>query len=160
MQRIAPFCYYYQELSGLHALELAVVELGVEAVCSKQLVVAALLHNVAVLHHKDHVRLADGGKAVRHNKAGTALHHAGKSFLDTHLSAGIDGGCCFVQDQHRRQAEHHAGNAQQLLLALTDVAAVLGDDGIVALRQAADEAVCMGGFGCCHDLFKLASGLP
>ena len=41
MQRIAPFCYYYQELSGLHALELAVVELGVEAVCSKQLVVAA-----------------------------------------------------------------------------------------------------------------------
>ena len=31
MQRIAPFCYYYQELSGLHALELAVVELGVEA---------------------------------------------------------------------------------------------------------------------------------
>ena len=34
------------------------------------------------------------------------------------------------------------------------LAAVLGDDGIVALRQAADEAVCMGGFGCCHDLFK------
>ena len=115
---------------------------------------AALLHNVAVLHHKNHVRLADGGKAVRHNKAGTALHHAGKGFLDTHLGASINRGCCFVQDQHRRQAEHHAGNAQQLLLALTDVAAVLGDDGIVALRQAADEAVCMGGFGCCHDLFK------
>ena len=113
-----------------------------------------LLHDVAVLHHKDKVCFPDGGKAVRHNKAGTALHHAGKSFLDTHLSAGIDGGCCFVQDQHRRQAEHHAGNAQQLLLALTDVAAVLGDNGVVALRQAADKAVCMGGFGCCHDLFK------
>ena len=58
MQRIAPFCYYYRELSDLHAFELAVVEFGVEAVCSKQLVVAALLHDVAVLHHKDHVRLS------------------------------------------------------------------------------------------------------
>ena len=65
MQRIAPFCYYYQELSGLHALELAVVELGVEAVCSKQLVVAALLHNVAVLHHGNEERAADAaGKAA------------------------------------------------------------------------------------------------
>ena len=109
---------------------------------------------MAVLHHKDHVRLADGGKAVRHNKAGTALHHAGKLSGYAPQCGGIDGGCCFVQDQHRRQAEHHAGNAQRLLLALTDVAAVLGDNGVVALRQAADKAVCMGGFGCCHDLFK------
>ena len=64
MRCIAPFCYYYQELSGLHALELAVVELGVEAVCSKQLVVAALLHDVAVLHHKDDVGLTDGGHCI------------------------------------------------------------------------------------------------
>ena len=96
------------------------------------------LHDVAILHHKDDIGLTDGGQAVGHNKAGTALHHAGKSFLDAHLGAGINGGCCFVQDQHRRQAEHHAGNAQQLLLALTDVAAVLGDDGVIALGQAAD----------------------
>ena len=140
--------------SGLHTLELAVVQLGIEAACGQQFVVVALLHDVAVLHHKDHVRLADGGKAVRHNKAGTALHHAGKSFLDTHLGAGINGGGGLVQDQHRRQAEHHAGNAQQLLLALTDVAAVLGDDGVVALGQAADEAVGVGCLGRSHHLVE------
>ena len=43
--------------SGLHTFELAVVELGVEAACSQQLVVIALLHDVAVLHHKDEVCL-------------------------------------------------------------------------------------------------------
>ena len=71
--------------SGLHALELAVVELGVEAACRQQLVVIALLHDVAVLHHKDDVGLPDGGKAVGHDEAGAALHHAGKGFLDAHL---------------------------------------------------------------------------
>ena len=148
------FSWGYAAGQALRLGKLACIQVGVKAAPGQQLLVGAALNNVAGFHHKDLIGVFDGGKAVRHNKAGAALHHAGKSFLDTHLGAGINGGCCFVQDQHRRQAEHHAGNAQQLLLALTDVAAVLGDDGIVALRQAADEAVCMGGFGCCHDLFK------
>ena len=45
--------------SGLHTLELAVVQLGVEAACGQQFVVVALLHDVAVLHHKDDVGLTD-----------------------------------------------------------------------------------------------------
>ena len=89
MHCISPFCYCYQRLSGLHTFELAVVELGVEAACSQQLVVIALLHDVAVLHHKDDVCLSDGGKAVGYDEAGAALHHAGKGFLDAHLGAGI-----------------------------------------------------------------------
>jgi hypothetical protein len=84
---------------------------------------------------------------VRHDKAGAPLHHAGKGLLDAHLGAGINGGGGLVQDQHGRQAEHHAGDAEQLLLALTDVAAVLCNDGIVALGQAADKAVGVGSLG-------------
>ena len=53
---------------------------------------AALLHDVAVLHHEDDVSLPDGGKAVCHDEAGAALHHPGKGCLDTHLGAGVDGG--------------------------------------------------------------------
>ena len=78
----------------------------------------------------------------------------GKGLLDAHLGAGVDGGGSFVQDQHGRQAEHHAGDAQQLLLALADVAAVLRDDGVVAVRQSADEAVGVGGLGGSHDLVQ------
>ena len=142
------------EALSLHALELAVVELGVEAALRQQGIVVALLQDAAVLHHEDDVGLPDGGKAVCHDEAGAALHHPGKGCLDTHLGAGVDGGGGLVQNQHRRQAEHHAGDAQQLLLALTDVAAVLGDDGVVALGQAADEAVGMGCLGRCHHLVE------
>ena len=133
---------------------MAVVELGVEAALRQQGIVVALLHDMAVLHHEDDVGLPDGGKAVCHDEAGAALHHPGKGCLDTHLGAGVDGGGGLVQNQHRGQTEHHAGDAEQLLLALADVAAVLGDDGVVALGQAADEAVGMGCLGRCHHLFE------
>ena len=45
-------------------LELGVIEVGVEAALGEELVVAALLHDVAVLHHQDEVCVADGGQAV------------------------------------------------------------------------------------------------
>jgi hypothetical protein len=41
-------------------IELAVVELGVKAVAGQQLVVLALLDDVAVAHHQDQVGVADG----------------------------------------------------------------------------------------------------
>ncbi len=138
--------------SGLHALELAVVELGVEAALRQQFVVIALLDDAAVLHNEDDVGLADGGQAVGHDEARAALHHPGKGSLDAHFRAGIDGGSCLVQDQHRGQTEHDAGNTEQLLLALTDVAAVLSNDRVVAVGQTADEAVGMGCLGRCKDL--------
>ena len=112
----------------------------------------ALLHNLAVPHDQDAVGLADGGKAVRHHKAGVALHHLDKRLLNLHLGAGVDRGGCLVEDQHRGLGEHGAGDAQQLLLPLRDVAAVLGQDGVVALRQAHDEAVGVGRLGCRDDL--------
>ena len=65
--------------SGLHALELAVVELGVEAALRQQFVVIALLDDVAVLHNEDDVGLADGGQAVGHDEARAALHHPCRS---------------------------------------------------------------------------------
>ena len=43
-----------------HILELAVVQVGVEAAGGQQLVVGALLHDVAVPHHKDEVGVLDG----------------------------------------------------------------------------------------------------
>ena len=89
-----------------------------------------------------------------HDEAGAAPHHPGKGGLDAHLGTGINGGGGLVQNQHGGQAEHDTGDAEQLLLALADVAAVLGDDGVVALGQAADEAVGMGCLGRSHHLVE------
>ena len=48
----------------------------------------ALLHDVAILHHKDDIGLTDGGQAVGHDKAGAALHHPAKAAWIAHLGAG------------------------------------------------------------------------
>ena len=105
----------------------------------------ALLDDVAVLHHQNDVRLADGREAMGDNEARAALHQAVEGLLDLDLRARVDGGRRLVEDEHRRQAEHDARNAQQLLLPLGQAAAILGDRRVIALRQAANEAVRMRG---------------
>ena len=45
----------------LRVFELAIVQLGIEPVARQQLLVLALLHDVALIHHQDQVRVADGG---------------------------------------------------------------------------------------------------
>ena len=47
--------------SVYHIFKLAVVEVGVEAAGFQQLIVGALLHDVAVPHHEDEVGVLDGG---------------------------------------------------------------------------------------------------
>ena len=47
----------------------------------------------------------------------------GEGLLNLQLGARVDGGRRLVENQHRRQAEHHAGDAQQLLLPLRELAA-------------------------------------
>lgn len=55
-------------------VELRVVQVGVEAALGEQFVVCALLDDVAVADHQDHVGVSDRGQAMRDDKAGAALH--------------------------------------------------------------------------------------
>ena len=77
-----------------------------------------LLDDAAILHNKDDIRLADGGKPVGDDEARAPLHHARKGLLNFQFRARVDGGGCLIKNQHRRQAEHHARNAEKLLLPL------------------------------------------
>ena len=119
----------------------------------------AALNDIAVLHHQNLVGIFNGGQAVGHDKARAALHQFLKSILYQYLGTGIDAGRCFVQNQDRRAAQHHAGNTKQLALALADIASVLGHLGIIAVGQAADKAVGTCLFGCCDDFFPRGIGL-
>ena len=54
--------------------ELAVVRRGVRAALGEQFSVRALLDDVALFHEQDAVRVADGRKPVRDDKARSAAH--------------------------------------------------------------------------------------
>ena len=81
---------------------------------------------------------------MRHDEARAPFHHTGEGSLYLLLGTRVDRGGRFVEDKHRRQAKHHAGDGEKLLLTLGQAAAILADDGVVALGQSADEAVCVG----------------
>ena len=127
--------------------KLTVIQLGVEPAFFQKFLMASLLHDVPIAHDKDLIRLPDGGKAVRHDEGGAAAHEAIKRFLHLEFGARIDGGGRLVENQHGRAAQHDARNAEKLLLPLRKAAAVLGDERIVSLRQAANEAVRMACLG-------------
>ena len=92
-----------------------------------------------------------------YHKAGSALDHGSKSTLHVQFRTGINVAGCFVQNQHGRIHQHDAGNAQQLLLPLGQVVALLGQHGIVSVCQAANEAIRMGSRRCGNNFF---SGRP
>ena len=71
----------------------------------------ALFDDIAVFHYQDDISTLDGGESVGYDKAGAAFHHRSKGILDLDLGTGIDGGCCLIEDQHGRQAQHYSGNA-------------------------------------------------
>ena len=78
----------------------------------------AALYNPAVLHHKDTIGTADGGKAVGNDKAGPALHQSIKCILNLAFGMGIDGGGRLVQDHNGRIAHGGSGDGDELTLPL------------------------------------------
>ena len=78
----------------------------------------ALLDDMAVLHDEDDVRVPNRGETVCNDEACPPLHELVKRILHEQLCTGIDAGGRFIEDQHRRVAEHDTGDTEKLLLAL------------------------------------------
>ena len=78
------------------------IKLVILALFGDQLVVAAALDDAALFQHHDAVCIADGGQAVRDDKAGAAIHQAVHAALHQSLGAGVDGGSSLIEDEHRR----------------------------------------------------------
>ena len=120
----------------------------------------ALLGDVAVFQNQNLVRVLDGGQAVGDDEAGFALHEPAHGCLHLALGAGVHVAGGLVQNQHLRVIEHGPGDGQQLLLALADIAAVLGDDGVVAPGQAHDVAVDVAALAAATTSAMVAFSLP
>ena len=78
----------------------------------------ALLDHIALIHDQNHVGCLNGRQAVCYDEAGAPGHQLFKRALDMLLGTGVDRGGGLVQNQHGRQAEHHARDAQELFLPL------------------------------------------
>ena len=107
------------------SLELAHIEVVIEALLGKQLVVCPPFVDLTVVDHQDLVCLADGAQAVGDDKAGPSLHQAQHRFLDVLFSARVYAARRFVQDKDAGIGKNGAGDGQQLSLALAEVAGSL-----------------------------------
>jgi hypothetical protein len=132
----------------------------VEAAPVEQLLMIALLDDLAVVDDQHPVGVADGAQAVGDDKAGAAFHQAQQRLLDAGLGAGVDAAGGLVQDQDGGLGQDGARNGQQLALALAEVAGALGQQGLVALRQLPDEVVGVCQLAACDASSSLASSRP
>ncbi len=98
--------------------ELAVVEIGVEAILREQFLVGAFLDDSAVIHHQDHIGVSNGREPVSNDEVGSALHQFSHSLLNQHLGTCINTTRCFVQNQDFGISQEGTRNGEQLLLAL------------------------------------------
>ncbi len=134
------------------AFELAQVQVVIETAFLQQLLVAALLHDFAVVDHHHVVGIADGAQAVGNHKTGSALHQAQQRFLDARLGARVHAAGGLIQDQDGRVGQDGAGDRQQLALSLAQVAGAFCEQGLVTLRQLADKVIGIRQFGRVDDL--------
>ena len=81
--------------------KLCPIQLRIEPVLRKQLLMAPLLRNIAVPHRENDIRISDGRKPVHNHKARAALHELLHGTLDQMLCPRIDGGGRLVEDQDR-----------------------------------------------------------
>ncbi len=113
----------------------------------------AVLYDVSLLQHHDLVGIPYRGEAVGDDEGGASGHQTVHAVLHKLFCAGVNGAGGLVQDQHRRIRNGGSRNAQELPLTLGQVGTVTGQLGVIALRQAADEAVRIGQLCRCIYLF-------
>ncbi len=101
----------------------------------------AALDDAAVIQPHNDVRVLDGGQAVCDDEHRASLHQLIHSSLDDRFGAGVDRRGCLVEDHHGRVGVRRAGDRHHLPLSLREVRAVVGERGIVPLRQTGDEIV-------------------
>ena len=111
------------------AQRLHVVEALVVAVLGEKLLVAASLHNLALVEDADLVGIADGGEAVGDGDSGAGLHEALQGLLHQALALRVEGRSGLVEYQDGRVLEDGTGYADALALATRELAAPVADVG-------------------------------
>ena len=118
----------------------------------------AALHGPAALDGHDLVGVLDGREAVRDHKRGAPVRQAGERLLYRVLALVVERTRGLVQHKNLGILEEHACDGDTLLLAAGETRTALAHLGLVARRQALDEAVDVGEPGRFHDLLERGVG--
>ena len=87
----------------------------------------------AVVHHQNSVCFLDGGKTMRNDQSGTALHNRFQRFLDVTLRFRIQRRCGFIKDQNRGVLEQRPGDGEPLSLPTGKHDSIVTDHGVQAI---------------------------
>ena len=100
----------------------------------------APLDDTARVEHHDLVRVDNRGEAMSDNEAGVACGNFSQRPLDGALGDGVERRGRLVEQENTRALERQASDSDPLALAAGELQAALANAGIVAERQALDEA--------------------
>ena len=78
--------------------KLTIIKLSVKAVFLQQLVVLALLDDVAIADDQYQISVADSAQPMSDDEAGFALHQLVHGFLDEHFGVSVDRADGFIQN--------------------------------------------------------------
>ena len=134
-------------------VELGLVQSGIGAVASEQVVVLADLGDAALFENDKTVGSAESTEAVGDRDRRAAASQVLQCELNFAFGFGVHGGSGFVEDQDGRVDEQRAGDADALPLAAGKGHAALSDEAVVAVWLSQDEFVSAGGFRGGEDLF-------
>ena len=128
-------------LLELLLLELQGIELVVPALLVQELLMGALLHDLAVGQDDDVVGVLDGAQAVSHDQHGADVLHLFQGVLDEHFRFRVDVCRGLIEDHHGGLVQDGPCEAQQLPLSGGEVVALLPDGFVQTALQLLDEAV-------------------
>ena len=128
------------------------IQLIVTTLFLKELVVVALLQNLALGEHDDVIRVLDGGQAVGYDEHGADVHHLFKGILNQKLRFRIDVGGGLVEDHDLGLMNDGAGEGEELALAGGEVVTPLPHDLVQAIFRLTDEGVGVYVAAGLHDL--------
>ena len=133
-------------------MELGGVEAGVDAILSEELGVGAALGDMAAIEDEDLVSFEDSAEAVGDDDAGAVREDVLERFLDELFGLAVETAGGFIEDEDARVAQDDAGEGDALFFATAKAVAAFADDGVVAIGEAGDEVVDVGGTGGLLDL--------
>ena len=112
--------------------ELRLVELAIDALSGKQLLVCSLLGNDTALHHEDAVCLEDGREPVGDDDAGATHHELLECLLNGVLGDGVERTSRLVENEDSWLPQDCTRERKSLLLASRELEASVAYGCVVA----------------------------
>ncbi len=116
--------------------------------------------DASVVQHDDAVGLQHGGQPVRDDDGGAGRHQRLERLLHGALAFRVERTGGLVEQQDRRVLEDRPRDRDALALAAREPRATLAEEGVVALRQTADELIGRGRARGVLDLGVRGAGTP